>query len=295
MNSAFPSNPFRVVGRVVAVLVAAGGLLFSASDARADAEYWRDVFRSARDAGFVRVANFRVQAPVDERPAEFSADFLGPVADLGETRGATAWQLAAFGDNDGDRAAAFGLHYRFPPRPGGAAGVNAFADYYRDAAAGPLWRWSVGAEYRLEWGGFFANYYFPLGDRRFRRGEKTFRAEAAEGYDAEFRVRAPGMPWLSAVAGWANWNDIGDDGKNRDGLRYGARVDPDFLPWRGVRFALVRDDSRADGEELGAEFSLFFVVGKGWEFARETGADSVRSHFRPAERERRVFLREREI
>ena len=70
------------------VLGAATALVLLASPvARADVDYWREKLGAARDAGFVRVLEFRAQAPLNDRAGEFSADFVGPVADLGATGG----------------------------------------------------------------------------------------------------------------------------------------------------------------------------------------------------------------
>lgn len=277
-------------------LALALALAFALSPAaRADEEYWRDLARSARDAGVVRVLDIRTQAPLRGRPAEFSADLLGPVADLGETGGAAVWQLGGFADDEGDRAGAFGLHYRFPPSGDRAAGVNAFLDYYREKDFGAFWRWSAGGEYRSPWVDIFANYYFPMDSRHARAvGGQTVRMEIAEGYDAEIRLHSPDLPWLAAVGGWAKWNDARADGEDRRGLRYGARISPTAKPWRNLRFSLVYDDSRPSGEKIGAEAALYFVIGDGWRFARARDSESARMHFQPAQRERRAFLRESE-
>ena len=273
-----------------------GGLIFAlacalAPAARADVDYWRDLLRSARDAGVVRVLDVRAQVPVRERPAEFSADLLGPAADLGATGGALAWQLGGFADDEGDRAGAFGLHYRFPPSDGRAAGVNAFLDYYREKDFGRFWRWSAGGEYRSPWVDIFANYYFPLDSERSRAGRVM---EVAEGYDAEVRIHSPDLPWFSAAGGWAKWNAARADGEDRRGLRYGIRITPTAALWENLRFSLMYDDARPSGEKTGAELELYFVVGEGWSFARARDSESARTHFRSAERERRVFLREKQ-
>ena len=261
--------------------------------ARADVDYWRDLARSARDAGLVRVLEIQAQAPLRGRPAEFSADLLGPAADLGAPAGAAVWQLGGFADDEGDRAGAFGLHYRFPPSGDRAAGVNAFLDYYREKDFGAFWRWSAGGEYRSPWADIFANYYFPMDGRRARSvGGATVQMEVAEGYDAELRVHSPDLPWFSAVGGWAKWNQARADGEDRRGLRYGFRIAPTAAPWENLRFSLVYDDSRPSGEKVGADASLYFVIGDGWSFARARDSESARTHFRPAERERRAFLRE---
>ena len=277
-----------------------GGLGFAlacalAPVARADVDYWRDLLRSARDAGAVRVVEFRAQAPIRERPAEFSADILGPAADLGASGGALVWQLGGFADDEGDRAGAFGLHYRFPPSGDRAAGAGAFLDYHREKGLGHFWRWSAGGEYRSPWTDIFANYYFPMDSERVRTdaGNVVRVMQVAEGYDAEIRVHSPDLPWFSAVGGWAQWNGARDDGEDRRGLRYGIRITPSAGLWRNLRFSLVYDEARPRGQKTGAELGLHFVIGEGWSFARARDSESARRHFPPAERERRVFLREK--
>ena len=266
--------------------------------ARADVDYWRDLIHSARDAGAVRVLEVQAQAKMNDRPAKFSADLLGPAADLGETGGAVVWQLGGFLDDESDRGGVFGLQYRFPPSDGRVAGINAYADYHREEDFGHFWRWSAGAEYRSPWADIFANYYFPMDSRRSReeidenKMIRVIRGEVAEGYDAELRLHSPDFPWFSAVGGWANWNAARDDGENRRGLRYGVRLSPVDGVMENTRFSLIYDDSRPDGEKVGVDVSVYFVIGDDWEFARARDAEAARMHFRPAQREQRVFLRE---
>ena len=286
------------------VLGAATALVLLLSPvARADVDYWRGKLGAARDAGFVRVLEFRAQAPLNDRAGEFSADFVGPVADLGATGGAVAWQLGAFADDDGDKAGTFGLLYRFPPSASGAAGVNAFADYYNESDFGGFWRWSAGTEYRSSWVDVFANYYFPTGDEGTATfdvldedgeviGMREVRSAVAEGYDAEVRIHSPELAWFSVVGGWSNWNGARFDRESRRGLRYGFRFSPASGWWENMRFSLLYDDARASGEKVGLDMSVYFVVGEGWEFARAGDVESARTHFRTASRERRVFLRE---
>ena len=140
--------------------------------ARADVEYWSDLLDSARDAGAVRVVEIQARTPLNESPAELSADILGPVADLGAAGGALVWQLGGLWDDGGGAGGAFGLHYRFPPSDGRAAGINAFADYYRDREIGAFWRWSAGGEYRSPWVDIFANYYVPADSEQIRTVEE---------------------------------------------------------------------------------------------------------------------------
>ena len=271
--------------------------------ARADVEYWSDLLDSVRDAGAVRVVEIQARTPLNERPAELSADILGPVADLGAAGGALVWQLGGLWDDGGGAGGAFGLHYRFPPSDGRAAGINAFADYYRDREIGAFWRWSAGGEYRSPWVDIFANYYVPADSEQIRtveerdeKGDVTGTREVlmkiAEGYDAEFRLHSPDLRWLSVVGGWANWDEARVDGENRRGMRYGIRLEPTAEAWDSFRLALLRDESRPEGRKTRVDLSLYFVIGEGWEFARASDKESARMHFLPAERERRPFLRE---
>ena len=294
--------------RLRAPLAALALALAPAGAVRADVDYWKDLIESARDAGTVRVLEFGTRTPLNERPAEFTAELLGPVADLGATRGALIWQLGGLWDDDGGLAGDFGLHYRFPPSGDRAAGINVFADYYRKKKFGAFWRWSAGGEYRSPWVDIFANYYFPF--RSERRGTLYERGPAAmdgmepeligrdvllkvaEGYDAEFRVRVPEFRWFSAVGGWAHWNRADEDGADRRGIRYGVRLEPIAEEWDNIRIALLRDESRPEGHKTRLNFSLYFTVGEGWEFARAEEDESIRMHFQPAQRERRPFLRE---
>lgn len=289
-------------------LLALALVLTPTSLVRADADYWRELIESARDAGRVRVLEVGSRTPLNERPAEFTAELLGPVADLGATRGALIWQLGGLWDDDGGLAGDFGLHYRFPPSGARSAGVNVFADYYRRKHFGAFWRWSAGGEFRSPWMDIFANYYFPFSSERrgvlYERGPATMDGmepelvgrdvllKVAEGYDAEFRLHMPEHRWFSAVGGWARWNRAGENGDDRGGIRYGIRLEPTAEEWDNIRIALLRDESRPEGHKTRLNFSLYFTVGEGWEFARADEDESIRRHFQPAQRERRPFLRE---
>ena len=156
------------------------------------------------------------------REAEVGISALGA---LRETRDdAVAWQLRGF-KTSGGIGGNVGLIYRWELLDNHLAGTNIFLDYENRDNSG-FYRWSVGGEWRSAWTDWFINIYRGLSSPQADGDERIY---TADGYELEFNLHSPDLPWLIAGVTYYEWEGKFDH-ENDDGLRWGLKLAPTSSP-----------------------------------------------------------------
>ena len=196
---------------------------------------------SGRESGLIKELDVDVKSKLGTRRAEIGISALGALRET--TSDAVAWQVRGFKTSEGI-GGNVGLIYRWKLLNNHLAGTNIFLDYEKRNQA-DFFRWSLGGEWRSAWTDWFINVYKGLSDPS-EEGDK--RIYTADGYELEFNVHSPDLPWLIGGVTYYNWEGKFAQ-KNDDGVRWGLKLSPTNTP---ILLELEYEDA-ATGSKLGGK------------------------------------------